>query len=98
MQLCVLRGSPSEVGEGGEHAQRLLHRIRDQGGVFEEHVFLLLVFHQRPHTRAVGGLGGVVARRHEQEEAHHDLVLLELGAFDFRVHEHARQIVGGVLA
>src|SRR4051794_27192682 len=38
-----------------------------------------------------------VARRDEQEEAHHDLVLLEHLAVDLGMHEYAREVVGGVL-
>ena len=40
----------------------------------------------------------VVAGGHQQEEAHHDLVVLELLAVDLGVDEHARQVVGRVLA
>ena len=47
---------------------------------------------------AVGRLGAVVAGGDEQEEAHHDLVLLEVLAVDLGVDEHAGQVVGRVLA
>ena len=47
------------------------------------------MLHQRPHAAAVGRLGAVVAGGHEQEEAHHDLVLLELLAVDLGVDEDA---------
>ena len=47
---------------------------------------------------AVGRLGAVVAGGDEQEEAHHDLVLLELLAFDLGVDEDAGEVVGRVLA
>ena len=53
---------------------------------------------QRAHAAAVGRLGAVVAGGHEQEEAHDDLVLLELLAVDLGVDEHAGQVVGRVLA
>ena len=59
---------------------------------------LLGVLHQRAHAAAVGRLGAVVAGRHQQQEAHHDLVVLEPLAVELRVHEHAREVVGRRLA
>ena len=97
-ELRVTRGGAAEVGEGGEHPQRLLDRARDQRGVVEQEPALLGVLHQRPHAAAVGRLGAVVAGRDEEEEAHHDLVLLQLLAVDLGVDEDAGQVVGRVLA
>ena len=97
-ELGVARGGAPEVGEGGEHAQRLLDGAGDQRRVVEQELALLGVLHERPHAAAVGGLGAVVARGHEQEEAHHDLVLLELLAVDLGVDEHGGEVVGGRLA
>ena len=59
---------------------------------------LLGVLDQRAHAAAVGRLGAVVAGGDEQEEAHDDLVLLELLAVDLGVDEHAGEVVGRVLA
>jgi hypothetical protein len=87
-----------EVAECGEHAQRLLHRARDQRRVVQQQPALVRVLHQRAHAARVGGLGAVVAGGHQQEEAHHDLVLLQLLAVDLGVDEHAQQVVGGPLA
>ena len=67
-------------------------------GVLDDQPQLVAILHQRPHAAAVGRLGRVVPGRDEQEEAHHDLVLLELLAVDLGVDEHACQIVGGLLA
>ena len=71
---------------------------RDQRRVVEQQPALLGVLEQRPHAAAVGRLGAVVAGRDEQEEAHHDLVLLEPLAVDLGVDEDAGQVVGRVLA
>ena len=97
MQLGVAGGRAAEVGERGEHPQRLLDRVGDQGRVLEQQLLLLAVFEERAHAAAVGRLGAVVAGGHQQEEAHDDLVFLEFLAVDLGVHEHARQVVGGVL-
>ena len=97
-ELGVAGRGAAEVGERGEHPQRLLDRARDQRRVVEHEAALLGVLEQRPHAAAVGRLGRVVAGRDEQEEAHHDLVLLEPLAVDLGVDEDARQVVGRVLA
>ena len=97
VQLGVARRRAAEVRERREHPQRLLDRVGHQRGVLQQQPLLLGVFHQRAHAAAVGRLRRVVARRHQQEEAHHDLVLLELLAVDLRMHEHARQVLGRVL-
>ena len=97
-QLRVLRGRSTEVRECREHPQRLLHRGRDQRGVLAQQPALIGVLHQRSHSAGVRRLRGVVAGGHQQEEPHHDLVLLELLAVDLSVHEDARQIVGRVLS
>ena len=86
------------MGEGREHAKRLLHHAGDQRRVLEHERALIGVLHQRAHAAAVGRLRAVVAGGDEQEEAHHDLVLLELLTVDLGMHEHARQIVGRMLA
>ncbi len=78
VQLGVARRGAAEVRERGEHPQRLLDRVGDQRRVVEQQLQLLGVFHQRAHAAAVGRLGAVVAGGHQQEEAHHDLVFLEL--------------------
>ena len=98
MQLGVARGRAAEVREGGEHAQRLLDRAGDERRVVEQHAALAGLLQQRPHRAAVRRLRAVVARRHQEEEAHDDLVLLEPLAVDLGVHEHARQVVGRALA
>jgi hypothetical protein len=85
-QLGVAGRRAAEMRERGEHPQRLLDRARDQRGLVQQLLALGRVLDQRPHPAAVGRLGAVVARRDEQEEAHHDLVLLESLAVDLRVH------------
>ena len=97
-ELGVAGRGAAEVGEGREHPQRLLDRARDQRRVVEQHLALVGVLEQRPHAAAVGRLGAVVARGHQQEEAHHDLVLLEPLAVELGVDENAGQVVGRVLA
>ena len=98
VQLDVARGRAAEMREGREHAQRLLDGARDQRTVVEQLLHLLAVFHQRAHAAAVSRLRAVVAGGDEQEEAHHDLVLLELLAVDLGVDEHGREVVGRALA
>ena len=96
--LRVARRGAAEVGERGEHPQRLLDGARDQRRIVEQQLTLIGVLHQREHPAAVRRLGAVVARRNQQEEAHHDLVLLEPLAVDLGVHEHAGEVVGRALA
>ena len=98
VQLGVAGRGTREVPEGGEHPQRLLHRRRGQRRVVEQLLPLVGVLEQRAHAAAVGRLGAVVAGCDEEEEAHHDLVLLQPLAVDLGVHQHAREVVGGVLA
>ena len=50
VELGVVGGGAGEVGEGGEHAKRLLDRAGHQRGVLEHLAPLLGVFHQRPHA------------------------------------------------
>ncbi len=92
------RRRAAEVVEGGEHPQRLLDQAGDHLGVVLDELALVRVLEERAHARAVGRLGRVVSGRHEEEEAHHDLVLVEALAVELGVDQHARQVVGGVLA
>ena len=95
VQLGVLRRRAAEVREGGEHAQRLLDRARARATGRRAAAARCSGFSISARiAAAVGRLGAVVARRHQQEEAHDDLVLLELLAVDLGVDEHARQVVG----
>ena len=41
--------------------------------------------------------GGLVAADQQQQRLGDDLVILELGALDLRVHQDADQVVGGLL-
>ncbi len=77
-ELGIAGRGAAEVGEGGEHAERLLDRARDQLGVLEQQPALVRVLDQSPHRARVGRLRRVVAGGDEQEEAHHDLVIGEL--------------------
>ena len=45
-ELGVLGSRAPEVGEGGKHAQRLLHHAGHQLGVLEHERALLWIFHQ----------------------------------------------------
>ncbi|CAA9531264.1 MAG: hypothetical protein AVDCRST_MAG85-3696 [uncultured Solirubrobacteraceae bacterium] len=86
------------MGERREHPQRLLDRARYERRVVDQELPLVGVLHQRAHRARVRRLRAVVAGRHEQEEAHDDLVLLERLPVDLGVHEHGGQVVGRVLA
>src|SRR5207248_1032086 len=76
----------------------LFRSAGNQRRILEQELALVGMLHQRTHSAAVRGLGAVVAGGHQEEEAHHDLVLLQPLTVDLRVHQHAREIVGGVLA
>ena len=94
VQLGVARRRAREVGEGREHPQRLLDDRRHERRVVQHHLSLLGVLHQRAHAAAVGRLGAVVPGGHQQQEPHHDLVVLQPLAVDLGVDEHAREVVG----
>src|SRR5947209_14570933 len=54
VQLGVAGRRAAEVRERRKHAQRLLDGIGDQGGVIEQQLQLIAVFHERAHAAAVG--------------------------------------------
>ena len=92
-ELGVARRGAPEVRERREHPQRLLDRPRDQRRIIQQQPALRRILQQRAHRTAVRRLRAVVPRRHQQEEPHHDLVLLELLPIDLRMHQHARQVI-----
>jgi len=76
-----------------EHAQRLLDGVgisdgpRSASASDRGSISARMPLQKSPWSSRCGG--------HQQEEAHHDLLLLQLLPLDLGVHEHARQVIGG---
>ena len=89
LQLDVAGGGAGHERERRVAAQALLHGGGNQGRVVLQLGDERGVLEQRLHDPAVGGPGRVVARRHQQDEEHGDLELVEPLAVDLGVHQRA---------